>query len=97
VNQLVSIDIFGQKYTFKAEKGVDNAKEIADSFANEVKKIESQFSNTLPEINKITILIISALNIANEKHEINRNYLKLLDLISEHSIKILKKIEFSDI
>jgi len=97
VNQLVSIDIFGQKYTFKAERGVDNAKEIADSFVNEVEKIESQFTNTLPEINKTTILIISALNIANEKYEINRNYLKLLDLVSERSTKILKKIESSDI
>lgn len=73
MEQLLTIDILGQPYTFKADKDFDRAKEIADFFAKEVQRVESELQTPSPGMNKTAILILAALNIANENYELKRN------------------------
>ena len=65
MEQLVTIELFGQPYTFKAQSDVSNAKEVADHLVKEVTKIETQYSSK-SSVNKLATLILAALNIANE-------------------------------
>jgi cell division protein ZapA (FtsZ GTPase activity inhibitor) len=44
LEQLVTIELFGKPYTFKAKSEVKKAKEVADLLAKEVSRVESQKS-----------------------------------------------------
>ena len=89
MGQLVNIELFGQSYTFKAESESIKAKEVADFLVREVAKVETQHSGESSHMTKLTILIITALNIAKENYELKTNYFSLLRDISEQSKSLI--------
>ena len=89
MEQLVTIELFGQPYTFKSESEIIEAKEVAESLAKEVAKVETQQSGKASDITKLVILISAALNIANENFELKRNYSNLLQELSERSASLI--------
>lgn len=89
MEQLVTIDLFGQSYTFKTDSEVLKAEEVADFLVKEVNKVESQHSLKTLDVTKVTILILAALNIANENFEIKRNNSESLNDISQRLSRII--------
>ena len=92
MEQLVTIDLFGQSYTFKTDSEVFKAEEVADFLVKEVKKVESQHSVKTLDVTKFTILILAALNIANENFEIKRNDSDFLNVISQRLNRIIRTL-----
>lgn len=89
----ITIELFGQPYTFKAEVEVSKAKEIADFLMREVSKVEDQLSKTTKNITKQTILILAALNIASENLELKKNHLNFLQKISERTSNLIQALD----
>jgi len=89
LEQLVTIVLFGQSYTFKTDSEVFKAEEVADFLVKEVKKVESQYSIKTLDVTKFTILVLAALNIANENFEIKRNDSEFLNVISQRLNRII--------
>jgi cell division protein ZapA (FtsZ GTPase activity inhibitor) len=89
LEQLVTIDLFGQSYTFKTDSEVFKAVEVADFLVKEVEKVESQHPVKALDVTKFTILILAALNIANENFEIKRNDSEFLNDISQRLNRII--------
>ena len=83
MEQLVTIELFGQSYTFKTDSEVFKAEEVAEFLVKEVKRVESRHSVKTLDVTKFTILILAALNIANENFEIKRNDSEFLNHISQ--------------
>ena len=92
MEELVTIDLFGQSYTFKTDSEVFKAEEVADFFVKEVKKVESRNSVRTLDITKFTILLLAALNIANENFESKKNDLKFSNDISRSLNSIISKL-----
>lgn len=92
MEQLVTIDLFGQSYTFKTDSEVFKAEEVADFLVKEVKKVESQHSVKTLDVTKFTILILAALNIANENFEIKRNDSEFLNEISQRLNRTIRTL-----
>ena len=92
MEQLVTIDLFGQSYTFKTDSEVSKAEEVADFLVKEVKKVESQHLPKTLDVTKFTILILAALNIANKNFEIKRNDSKFLNGISQRLNRIIRTL-----
>ena len=92
LEQLVKIELFGQQYTFKAESEITQAKEVADFLVEEVNKIESQQPGSA---NKLTILILAALNIANENIELKKNHSNFLHMMSKRSAGLLSALNYN--
>lgn len=93
MEQFVTIDLLGQPYTFKAETEVAKAQEAADLLAKEVSKVEAmQLSKSL-NINKFAILILAALNIADENIELKNNRSDLLRNVSERLSKLIRALD----
>ncbi len=92
MEQLVTIDLFGQSYTFKTDSEVSKAEEVADFLVKEVEKVESQHSLKTLDVTKVTILILAALNIANENFEIKRNNPEFLNDISQRLNRIIRTL-----
>ena len=85
MEQLITIELFGQPYKFKSAPETENAQEVAEVLVKEVGRIQDQQSKEAPGITQIAILILAALNIANENMELKKNYSTLQETVSRRS------------
>lgn len=93
LEHLVKIELFGKLYTFKAETDALHATEVADSLVSEVRKIESQLNKSTTSMNQLGIMIMTALNIANNNIEIKKDHSDFLSEISEKSANMIKMLD----
>lgn len=66
---------------------------VADFLVKEVDKVEIQLSCKSKNISKDAILILAALNIANEYFELKNNHINLLKNISERSTSLIRALD----
>ena len=95
MEEIVTIELFGQTHTFKADSEVTKAKEVADLLVNEVSRIEDQQSNQSSNMSKLTILMLAALNIANDHLELKRDHSKLLHDVTDRTANLIHSLENS--
>ncbi len=93
MEEIVTIELFGQTHTFKADAEVTKAKEVADLLVQEVTRIENQQSNHSPNMSKLTILMLAALNIANDHVELKKNHTKLLHDVSDRTTNLIHTLD----
>jgi cell division protein ZapA (FtsZ GTPase activity inhibitor) len=93
LEDVVTIELFGQPYTFKAESEAARAKEVADFLVKEVNRIETQHSAEAGKITNLTIMILAALNIAHEAVELKQQHSFLLQQIYDKSRHMLARLE----
>ena len=93
MEQLVTIELFGKPYSFKAKSEVKKAKEVADFLAKEVSRVESQQSGESSTASDLTTLMLAALNIAHQNMELEKNYSKFKQDIAERSANLIRKID----
>jgi cell division protein ZapA (FtsZ GTPase activity inhibitor) len=93
LEQLVKIELFGQPYTFKAESEVKNAEKVADYLVKEVSKVTAQQLRQSSNINKLAVMILTALNIANENMELKREQSKILRDITKRSANLIRNLD----
>ena len=92
MDQHVTIEIFGHPFTFKADRDISKAKEVAAYLEEEVGKVERQLTDASVSINKRAILILAALNIANEYFEMKENQAVLLEMMAQKTTGILDSL-----
>jgi cell division protein ZapA (FtsZ GTPase activity inhibitor) len=93
LEELVTIELFGKPYSFKAKSEVKKAKDVADFLAKEVSRVESQQSGESSTASDLTTLMLAALNIAHQNLELENNYSELRQDIAERSAKLIRKID----
>ena len=93
MEQLLTIEIFGQPYTFQTDSDLTKAKAVADVLVREVHKIESQHRKVGTDLNKSTMLVIAALNIATEHAELKQKHDKLLKTISRRAEQLIRSLD----
>ena len=93
MEELVTIELFGKPYTFKAESEVEKAKEVADLLTKEVSRIQNQQSGESSTASDLTTLMLAALNIAHQHLELEKNYSEIRQNIAERSQKLIRKID----
>ena len=95
MEEIITIELFGQPHTFKADSEVAKAKEVADYLVKEVARIENQQSDQPTNMSKLTILMLAALNIANENMELKMNHSKLLHDITDRTSNLIHTLDNS--
>ena len=93
MDQHVTIEIFGHPFTFKADQDISKAKEVAAYLEEEVGKVERQLSAESVNINKRAILILAALNIANEYYDLKENQAVLLEMMAQKTTGLLDSLD----
>ncbi|MFO7665218.1 MAG: cell division protein ZapA [Desulfobacterales bacterium] len=93
MEHLVKIELFGKHYTFKAETDAIDATKVADFLVQEVKRIEYQLNDSPTSLNQLGIMIMTALNIANDNFEIKKNHSDFMCEISEKSANMIKLLD----
>ncbi len=82
MEHMVTIELFGQSHTFKADTEAARANEVADLLKREVEKVQDQQTGSSTHIPKLTILILAALNIAQNIIQLNKDAGDIVDLIA---------------
>lgn len=82
LDQFVTIELFGQPYTFKADAEAAKAREVADFLVGEINKIQNQQAGQSPHISRLTILIITALNMANQILQLKKEASEICSQVS---------------
>ena len=93
MGQHVTITLFGQSYTFKAESEETNTKTVADYLTKEVKRVEEQFEGHQPQMSRLSMMILVAMNIANENVELREKHTALIKEISIRSTKLIQQLD----
>jgi cell division protein ZapA len=91
VDQRISIKLFDQAYTFKADAEASEVDKIANYVVAEVEKAHA--SAKVP--GKLDSVILAALNIASEYFEIKRGREELLRRIEDRCNALIENIENS--
>ena len=95
MEQIVTIELFGQPHTFKADSDVTRAREVADLLVREVARVESQQIDPSSNISRHKILILAALNIANENMELKMNHSKLIHDVTDRTSNLIHTLDNS--
>jgi cell division protein ZapA (FtsZ GTPase activity inhibitor) len=95
LEETITIELFGQPHTFKANLEVAKVKEVADILVTAVARVENQQSGQSSNISKLAILMLAALNIANEQMELKRDYTELLRKVTNRSAKLIQTLDNS--
>jgi len=82
LEHMVTIELFGQPHTFKADTEAAKANEVADLLKREVEKVQDQQAGSSTHIPKLTILILAALNIAQNIIQLNKDAGDIVDQIT---------------
>ena len=93
MEQLVTIELFGRPYTFKAQSEAAKAQKLADILVNEVANVQSDQRGEASSVTQTATLIIAALNIANKNVELKAHYEGLLQDISKRSAALISDLD----
>ncbi len=93
MEKTISIELFGQTFSFQADADPDKAQEVADLIKNEVTKVESEHKGHSQQISRLAILLSASLNIAHDTIDMKRNENKVLEDIFRRSTYLLHKLD----
>jgi cell division protein ZapA (FtsZ GTPase activity inhibitor) len=93
LEQTVTLQIFGRKFTFQTESGVPDAKKVAEHFEDAVQKVQSQFDGKPVKVDRETILVLTGLNIASEQFKREEQYHEVLARMTKKSAVVLSELE----
>ncbi|NVL90250.1 MAG: cell division protein ZapA [Desulfobacterales bacterium] len=89
MDRLINIELFGQSYKFKASGQVSRPEDVANYVAVQVEKARAAAEAP----SKVDMLILAALNIANDYFEMRRNCQNLVKNIDQRSKILIEHID----
>ena len=92
MDDIVTIELFGNIYKFKAEDGVENARQVVDFLKKEVDKVEAQLTLNPSNIRNFKALLLASLNITNEYYKLKNNHEDLLANLSTQLTSLTDKL-----
>ena len=93
MDQVLTLEILGQPFSFKTDVDVSDAKTVADYVIASVDRARTQCANRAASPDKRAILILTALNITNEYFELKKRHQQLLHDLDQRSEDLLKTLE----
>ena len=93
MDQLLTIEVLGQPFTFKTDSNESEARAVADFVVKSADQVKLQCAHQVPTPDKRTILILTALNIASEYFDLKRKYQEVLDDINQRSVHLLNTLD----
>lgn len=93
MENLITIELFGQSYTFKADTEAETAREIAALLQEEVARVQSREGGQAAHIPKVTLIILAALNIATRVVQLEKTHQELIDRLAERCDRMARLLD----
>lgn len=97
MDQLLTIEIFGQPFTFKTDSDIAEAQEMADFVVKSVNQASVHLTNKTQPADNRAVLVLAALNIANEFFDLKKRHQQLLSDLSRRSDQLLYALDAQDV
>jgi cell division protein ZapA (FtsZ GTPase activity inhibitor) len=82
LEQLITIEILGQRYTFKADDGLMDPQNVANFLMEAVRKVETGQADRTTDTNRFVMLLQAALNISSDHLKLKQQLAAVSDRIS---------------
>ncbi len=94
LDEIVKIELFGEEFRFKPdeEQDVDPGR-IAAHVEERIKEAEGLFQNKTSHRNRLAILLLAAMNLSKEYHELQKKHQALENDVEKRISSLLKKID----
>lgn len=93
MDELIVIDLFGEEFRFKPDEQVKNPSQIALYLKKYIKEAEELFPQKTSGKNKMAILLLAAMNISKDFHELKVQNSELEKVIGNRLSSLNEKIE----
>jgi cell division protein ZapA (FtsZ GTPase activity inhibitor) len=94
LDRLVTIELFGQPYSFRAETEFDQAQAVAEDLVRMVEDEKGrQVDHPPAQTSRLAILISVALNIANENHELKTKQATIMGELTHRSASLIHRLD----
>ena len=93
MDEIVVIDLFGEEFRFKPDNQVENPEKIALYLKKYINEAEGVFKNKPSGKNKIAILLLAAMNLSKEFHELKVRHSKMEKEIDNRISSLIEKID----
>ena len=88
MEQLISIDVFGQTYTFKADAGKTDPRMVAEYLTEAVRKIDPGQNSRSAGGSQFVLLLQAALNITSEHVLLKQQLTEMSHRIAEQTERL---------
>jgi len=93
LDEIVKIELFGEEFRFRPEGEDMDSQKVADYLKHHVIMAEKQFQFKSSDKNKLAILLLAAMNMSKDFHELKTEYSKLEAHVCQRMASLKKKIE----
>lgn len=93
MERIITIELFGELYKFKAESEVENVDDVAGLLMQEVEKAGSGMKGPRTDVLKFAQLLLAALNISSEYIKLKQNHDSFVEELSKRSSSLVKTLD----
>lgn len=92
VEEIVSIDLFGRQFQFRTDKPLEDCEKVVEKLKQYVSQAEEQTHNTASVQNRVVVLLLAGMNLANDLVATESEALKFHDRVDRKSSDLLNKL-----
>ena len=93
LDEIIKIDLFGEEFGFKPDEQVKNPEKIAQSLTEYIQEAEGMVRNKNSGRNRIAILLLAAMNLSRDFHELKLQYSELENEVEKKISVLMNKID----
>jgi cell division protein ZapA (FtsZ GTPase activity inhibitor) len=93
LSDVINIDVFGEKFSFKADLEDNSNRQALDFFLKELDETEIRLEDNSGNVSKLVKLLLATMNIANDYLEVEEELRKIEKDLKAETEKILLKFE----
>ncbi len=93
LDEIVKIELFGEEFRFRPEDDDMDPEKVAEYLKHHVVMAEKQFQFKSSDKNKLAILLLAAMNMSKDFHELKLEYSKLEAHVCQRMASLMEKID----
>lgn len=93
LDEIVIIELFGEEFRFRPEGDDMDSELVTEYLKHHVDLAEKQFQFKSSDKNKLAILLLAAMNMSKDFHELKMEYSKLEAHVCQRMASLKKKID----
>ncbi|GAB6144362.1 cell division protein ZapA [Desulfocicer niacini] len=93
MEEIVTIDLFGRQFQFRTDKPLEDCEKVVEKLKQYVSQAEDQTNNTASVQNRVVVLLLAGMNLANDLVATESEVSKFHDHVDRKSSDLLNKLK----
>lgn len=93
MDEIIKIDLFGEEFRFKPDGQVKNPEKVAQYVTDYIQEAEEMFHSKSSERNKTAILLLAAMNLSKDFHELKMQHSEFERDVERKMTSLIHKID----